>query len=162
MPTSYTIKATNRKDAVDAVAGKGDANSLKALIVRTVELAAATAAGSTVYFGTIPSNARLTGSSHVYWDDLSTAGAPTLDLGLGAVNANITDDPDAISNGHALATASSASAITGIENIGLPAWDFVNGQTSDPKGELEVYGTVADAAHSTTGTITLELYGYID
>jgi hypothetical protein len=38
----------------------------------------------------------------------------------------------------------------------------VNGQTADPGGLLDVYVTVKDAATTATGTVTVELYGYID
>lgn len=162
MPTTYTKKATERKANTGLVVGKGEAGSLKVLLCSTVELAAATAAGSTVKFGTIPSNARITGMSKVYWDDLTTAGSPTLDIGLGAVDANVTDDPDALTDGLDISSAGSDEVVKDISNYGLPAWDYVNGVTSDPGGELEVYGTVADAAHTTTGTVTVELLGYLD
>ena len=160
---TFTNKATARKAATDAIVGKGDAGSLKVLLSATIELAAATA-NDTISFGRISSNARIAGISRVYWDDCDSAGAPTLDMGLGSVDSNITSDPDAFSNGHDLATATPAGAalIGDIVNFGLPAWDFVNGQTTDPKGELEVYGSVVDADTNTTGTITVEVYGYLD
>ena len=161
--TTYTVKATNRKDAVDAVPGKGDANTLKVLVSRTIELAAQ-ASGATIFFGRIPSNVRLSGTSRGYWDDLATSGSPTLDIGLASVGSNITTDPDALSNGHVI----TAADITGepvidlIADFGLPAWDFVNGQTTDPTGQLDVFGTIKDAATNATGTITIEVYGWTD
>lgn len=160
---TYTNVATNRSAAVDAVIGKGDSGNLKKLLTRTIELAAS-ASGVTVNFGSIASNARISSISRVYWDDLATSGSPTLDIGLGSVDSNITSDPDALSNGHALTTATNAGAsvITDPANAGLPAWDFVSGQTTDPKGQLDVYGTIKDAATTQTGTITVELFGYLD
>lgn len=161
---TYTQKATERKASTGLVTGKGDANGLKMLVSSTVEIPAS-ASGSTVKFGRIPSNARLSGISRVYWDDLSTTGSPTLDIGLASVNANITSDPDALSNGHVITAADveGAPALGDCANFGLPAWDLVNGQTTDPGGELDVYGSIVDAATAgLTGTVTLELFGYLD
>ena len=160
---TYDNVATERRPQAGTVAGKGDAHNVKTLITATIELAT-TASGQTIKFGRIPSNARLSGRGRVYWDDLATSGSPTLDMGLGSVGSNITSDPDALSNGHALSTADAEGVpiVGDIANIGLPAWDFVNGQASDPKGELEVYGTIKDATTNATGTVTVELYGYLD
>lgn len=161
---TYTVKATDRRNDTGLVPGKGEGSSLKLLCTRTTELAADTASESTIFFGRIPSNARISSISRVYWDDLATAGSPTLDIGLASVNANITSDPDALSNGHDLATATNggASVITDPANSGLPAWDFVNGVTSDPGGELDIYGSIADASTTQAGTISIEVFGYID
>lgn len=160
---TYSSKATERRASPGIVPGKGDANSIKMLCSATVELASS-ATDTTIKFGRIPSGARISGRSRVYFDDLATAGAPTLDLGLASVDSNITSDPDALSNGHTLATADAEGAmlVGDIVNIGLPAWDFVNGQTSDPGGELDVYGSIADASTTSTGTITVEVLGWID
>lgn len=160
---TYSQKATDRKGASGLVTGKGDAHSLKALVVATVELASV-ASGTTVKFGRIPSNARLSGLSRVYWDDLTTTGSPTLDIGLASVSANITNDPDALSNGHAVSSADAegATAVTDVANYGKRAWEFVNGQSTDPGGQLDVYGSIVDAATVGTGTVTLELLGYFD
>lgn len=153
--------ATQRRSADNlVVGGPGDAYSVKNLCA-TVELAAASS-GDTVTFGRIPSNARLLGSSKIYSDDLATSGSPTLDLGLINVDSNITDDPDAINDGIDVTSAVDANAIKDIANIGLPAWDFVNGQSSDPNGEFIVRGVIKDAATTQTGTITLDLYYVVD
>jgi hypothetical protein len=154
--------ATQRRSADNlVVGGPGDAYSVKNLAA-TVELAASSA-GTTVTFGRIPSNARILGSTRLYNDDLASTGSPTLDLGLINVDSNITDDPDAIGNGFALSSAGSdVVAISDVANIGLPAWDFVNAQTSDPGGEFIVRGVVADAATTATGTITLDMYYVVD
>ena len=161
---TFTNKATIRRASPGIVAGKGDANSLKMLASGTVELAPS-ASGVTVTFGRIPSNARLSGFSRIYWDDLTTTGSPTIDLGLGSVNANVTNDPDALSNGHDVTSADAGGepAIDEIANLGLPAWDFVASVTTDPGGELEVYASVKDAATAgLTATLTVEIYGYLD
>jgi hypothetical protein len=163
MPSTYTQKATERKAAKGVSVGHGLSSSVKELLCSTVELAATTAAGATVKFGKIPSNARISGLSRVYWDDLSSLSA-TLALGFGAVNANITDDDDCLSDAHDLGTATSAGAsvVADKANVGKAAWEFVSGQTSDPGGELEVYGTVEGAANTIAGTLSVELLGYVD
>lgn len=153
--------ATQRRSANNLAAGNGISYSVKNLTA-TVELAAS-ASGTTVTFGRIPSNARILSVSKVYWDDLATSGSPTLDIGLINVDSNITDDPDALNDGLALSSASTGSAVVkDIANSGLPAWDHVNGQTSDPGGELIVRGVVKDAATNATGTITLDLLYVVD
>lgn len=161
---SYTVRATNKKDAVDAVPGKGDANTLRVLACRTIELAAQSS-GATIFFGRIPSNARLSiFPSRVYWDDLATSGSPTLDIGLASVNANITSDPNALSEGHDVTSADATGepVIDDVSKIGKYAWEFVNGQTTDPGGQLDIYGSIVDAATTQTATVSIEVYGYTD
>jgi len=159
---TYTTVATERRASPGVIPGKGDAHSLKVLCSATVELAAAAASGTTYKFGRIPSNARISGLSKIYWDDLTTTGSPTFDLGLASVDANVTSDPDALSNGHDVTSASSAAALTAIANYGLPAWDLVASVTADPGGELDVYGSLVDAAIAGGGTVTVEILGYLD
>ena len=147
--------ATQRRNTNNLAVGVGDAYSVKNLSA-TVELAAS-ASGDTITFGRIPTSARILGSSRIYADDLATSGSPTFDLGLVAVDGNITSDPDAINDGIALSSAADTAAIKDFANVGLPAWDFVNGQSSDPGGEFVVQGVVKDAATTATGTGTLDL-----
>jgi hypothetical protein len=159
---TYTNDATERKASAGLAPGKGDAQNVKALICSTIELAAS-ASGATVKLGTIPSNARLLPTGLIYNDDLATSGSPTLDLGLGSVDSNVTSDPDAINNGIALSSATTTTTVMAdAANAGKRAWEFVNGQTTDPGGLLDVYLSVKDAATTATGTITVELYGYFD
>jgi len=160
---SYSKTATERKASSGLTVGPGSANALYCL-TSVVEVAANTAAGATHKFMRIPSNARISNLSRVYWDDLSTSGSPTLDMGLASVNANITSDPDAFSEGHDVTSADTSGEplLDRFEEAGDYAWDFVNGQTTDPGGELDVYGSLVDAANSATGTITVELYVYFD
>lgn len=159
---SYSSVATERRANPGITPGKGDANNVRKLVCSTIELSGS-ASGTTVKFGRIPSNARLLPTGLIYNDDLATAGSPTLDIGLASVDANITSDPDAINNGLALSSATTTTTIMADPvNAGKQAWEFVNGQTTDPGGELDVYGTVADASTTTAGTITVELYGYFD
>lgn len=153
--------ATERRASAGVVAGKGDAANVKVLL-STVELASTTS-GGTIDFGDIPADARIVGgASTVYWDDLATSGSPTLDLGLAAVDGNITSDPDALNDGLDVTSASSASVVKDKANYGLPAWDYVNGQSEDPGGALTVQGQVKDAPTNATGTVTLELLYYMD
>lgn len=155
--------ATQRRGSNWLSAGKGDGYNVKNLCA-TVELAAS-ASGTTIDFGYIPSNARILPSSRLYNDDLATSGSPTLDIGLAAVDGNLANanDPDAIGNGFALSSAGSdVVIISDVANAGLPAWDFVASETTDPGGNLKVYGSVKDAATTATGTVTLDLYYTID
>lgn len=154
--------ATERRAKGGLVAGKGDAANVKAL-VSTIELASTTS-GGTIDFGDIPADARISGLSTVYWDDLATSGSPTLDLGLVAVDGNLVnaDDPDALSDGHDVTTAGSGDVIGDKANFGLPAWDFVASESEDPGGALTVQGQIKDAPTNATGTVTLELLYYMD
>ena len=159
---SYTNDATERKANSGLVPGKGESGNVKALICSTIELAAS-ASGVTVKLGRIPANARILPTGLIYNDDLATSGSPTLDIGLGSVNSNVTSDPDAINNGIALSSATTTTTVMAdAANAGKRAWEFVSGQTTDPGGELDVYVSVKDAATTATGTVTVELYGYFD
>lgn len=157
--------ATERRSHLLSPTSHGGAYSTKNLTA-TVEVTVATSTGDTIVWGYIPSNARLLGSSRLYWDDMATAGSPTMDLGLGAVRGNLVnaDDVDALSNGHDMATATptGAGAVSPIENFGVPAWDLVASETVDPGGALKVFGTMLDAVTTQTGTATLELYYVVD
>lgn len=125
---------------------------------RTIEITAAAEVNSTYVMGYIPANARILGQSEIAWDDVASSGAPTLDIGLAAVDGNITSDPDALNDGLDCAGgAGSARVVKNIANYGKKAWQYVNGQTTEPKGDLAVYVTLADAAANTGGTVTVEL-----
>lgn len=153
--------ATQRRAYTGVSVGKGESSDVKSL-VSTLELAGS-ASGQTINFGQIPSNARIVGGvSNLYWDDLATSGAPTIDLGLENIDSNITDDPDALNDGLDVTSAGSASVVKDKADYGLPAWDYVNGQSEDPGGSFTVLGTVKDAATNATGTVTLELLYYLD
>ena len=161
---TYDMVATERKSATGLVTGKGEAGTLKVLLTSVVEVPASNSS-STINFGRIPSNVRLSNLSRIYWDDLSTTGSPTIDIGLASVDANITSDPDALSAGHVVTAADvdGEPLLDLFEKSGDFAWDFVNGQTTDPGGSLDVYGTIEDnATAGLTGTVMVELYGYLD
>ena len=155
--------ATERRSSLLNATSHGGAYTVKNLTA-TIELAAQATFPHTITFGYIPSNARLMGSSMLYWDDLATA-TTTFDLGLGAVDGNLVnaDDPNCLSDGNDVTSASTGSvAITAFADYGNEAWDFVASETSDPGGNLRVYGTVADALTTGTGTITLSLDYVVD
>lgn len=157
------VNATQRRGADWLSAGKGDGGNVKSLCA-TYELAGS-ASGTTITFGYIPSNARILPSSALYTDDLATSGSPTLDIGLGAVNGNLanSDDPDAIGNGFDVTSAIAGSSVfSDIANAGLPAWDLVASETTDPGGDLKVYATVKDAATNAAGTVTVQIDYVID
>lgn len=160
---TYTSRATEKRASPGIIPGKGDANNLKCLVTSVIELAGS-ASGSTVYFGRIPSNARISNLSRIYWDDLATSGSPTFDVGLASVDSNVTSDPDALSNGHVVTSADTSGEplLSLFADSGKRAWELVSGVTSDPGGSLDLYGSVKDAATNATGTIMVELYGWLD
>lgn len=158
---TYTYNATVRRTNTDVVTGNGSA--YKAIVhTATIELAAS-ASGSTVKIGRFPSNARIALHSDMYWDDLATSGSPTLDIGVGPVDSNITADPDALNDGlNASSAAASARVVKDIANVGKQLWEYVSGQAIDPKGMLDVYVSVKDAATNATGTISTEILYVVD
>jgi hypothetical protein len=123
------------------------------------EVTAGDSATSTYRLCRLPSNARLLGSSHISWDDLASTGAPTIDLGVVNVTdeTRITDDPDGINDGlDAASAAAQTTIIKSIDNYGKKLYEFVSGQTSDPKGDLEIMLSIVDADVNTGGTIVAQ------
>lgn len=164
MMTTFTLTATERRANALNAASHGGAYNTKALVA-TVEVAASTTVGRTILFGHIPSNARPMMISKLYSDDLATSGSPTLDIGLANVKGNLAnaDDPDALTNAIAISSAvTGANLIADIANAGLEAWDYVASETSDPGGELAVYGSLVDAPVNAAGTITIEMLYTVD
>ncbi len=159
---TYTNKATQRRSVpIGTVQGKGEAYR-PFIHTSTIELAGS-ASGTTILLGRFPSNARIALHSAVYWDDLATTGSPTLDIGIGPVNGNVTADPDALNDGLNLSSAASSSRVVkDVANVGKRLWEYVNGQTTDPGGELDIYLSVVDAATTATATISAELSLYMD
>lgn len=127
---------------------------------RTVEVTAAATQASTYDFGYVPTGARILGISRVSWDDLTGAGAPTLSMGLFAVNANVTSLSTALNSGLTLTNATTANAlIADIANYGQQAWKLTTSPaTTDPGGTLLVRGTIAAADCDAGGTITVECF----
>lgn len=157
---SYTLKATVRRSNV-ATIGSGEAGNLK--VVAATKSVTARTAGNTMKMLRLPSNARISGLSHVAWDDLASTGSPTLDIGVGSVDSNITSDADALNDGLDLATAAgTAKVVKDHANYGKQLWEFVSGLTADPGGELDIYVSFVDANTNTTGDVTLEIAYTLD
>lgn len=156
---TYTNTASLRANN-PAVAGHGDAGVPK-IFSSTHELAAS-ASGTTIKLGRVQSSARIALSSEVHWDDLASSGSPTLDIGFGSVDSNITSDPDALNDGLDISAAGSSRVVKDLTDVGKEAWEFVNGLTEDPGGMLDIYASVADAATNVAGTVTAEIVYYLD
>lgn len=130
----------------------------------TIEVGATDSINSTYLMARLPSNARLLAASRIYTDDLASSGAPTLDIGVFNLSGQsaITNDDDAINNGIDAATVTDAAFISGIENYGKKLYEYVSGQTEDPKGDLDITLTLKDAAVNVGGTITVEIFYTLD
>lgn len=128
--------------------------------IDTVEVNSAASATSTYLMHRLPSNARIMPGSKIMLDDLASAGAPTIDIGV--FGNQITDDDDALNDGIDAATAGESAMVKDIANWGLPLWDYVNGQTEDPGGLLDIKLTLKDADVNVGGTITSIVFYTID
>lgn len=132
------------------------------------EVTAGDSATSTYRLIRLPSNAVIFGASNYSIDDLASTGAPTIDFGVGnatdrPASISITEDPDAINDGIDAATAATRQPlIKTIDNYGKQLWEFVNGLTVDPKGDLEIYMSIVDADVNSGGTVAVELFYAFD
>lgn len=160
---TYTLKADLRRDA-DMPVGKGEACNAK-VICATKSVTARTA-GHTMKMIRLPSNARISGLSQVYWDDLANTGSPTLDIGVAPVEdaANaVTADPDALNDGLDIAAAAgSARIVKDHANYGKKLWEYVSGLTADPNMLMDIYVSFVDANTNVTGDVTLEVVYTLD
>ncbi len=128
----------------------------------TVEVTAAASATSDYLLARLPASAILLPGSKIHYDDLASTGSPTVDVGLFNVGSNITDDIDAIAAGIDVTAAGSTSLVSDVTTFAKKLWEYVNGQTTDPQGQLDIKASILDAATNTGGTITIELYYTID
>lgn len=129
------------------------------VLTATVEVTAAASANSVYEMMRIPANARIVYPSTLAFDDLASSGSPTLDIGLRAVDSNITTDADALNDGiNCSSDAGTANVVKDIANYGKKAWEYVSGQTASPGGLLEVIVSLVDADANTGGTLTMTLY----
>lgn len=137
--------------------------------IATIEVPAS-ASGTTIDLGRIPSNARVMSSSRLFWDDMATSGSPTLSVGLRPVNNNSATTLETAFNSalalSAVSTVNVGSLLIGDPSkIGQRAWEIL-GLASDPGGLLNVYATIKGAP--TVGvslmpaTLTLDLQYKID
>tara|TARA_R100001530_G_scaffold95823_1_gene66669 strand:- start:31 stop:540 length:510 start_codon:yes stop_codon:yes gene_type:complete len=126
----------------------------------TVEVGAADTASSTYLMARLPSNALILPQSTVYWDDLTTTGSPTVDVGVYNMSgkSDFTDDPDALSNGHDVTSAGSGALITqgaSISSYGIPLWDHIASVTTDPKTDVDIKLKLVDANVVGGGTMSV-------
>ena len=124
--------------------------------VATVEVTAAASATSTYDFFAIPSDAIIR-SIHIRTDDLASTGSPTVDLGLFHDDLANDGDDNALLDGVDVTAAVDSITYAPIANPNQRAWEYVNGQTTDPNQDLMVRATIQDAATNTGGTMTLEI-----
>lgn len=122
--------------------------------VGTVETGATDAVGTIYTLARIPANARILGQSVLHYDALGTGAK--LEVGLAAVNGNITGDVDCLMASTAVSTAGSTNLPGDIANYGSAAWDLA-GETADPGGEVDVQAQVT-VVLAAAGTVTLEIY----
>lgn len=127
--------------------------------VETVETGAADSGTSTYHMARLPSSVRIFGSSVISHDALgSTTTAMEIGLFNTSSRTDITDDPDALNSAIVTSTAGTKAFLSDRSVWGKRLWEYVNGQTVDPKCDLDVKLTL-DAVHlsSGAGTITVEI-----
>lgn len=146
------------------LADPGEGGGIVRYWCETVEVGSADSATSTYLMAQLPSNARILGTSRAYWDDLASTGSPTLDIGIFPIRTgDFTSDDDALRADLDVATAGTGtSLIADVANYGKRLWEFINGQTTDPKCDCYIYGTLKDAAVNVGGTVTFEIFYSID
>lgn len=164
--TSYGSRIMSSLTSTPAVlADPGEGGGRTRKWVETVETGAADSATSTYLMARLPSNARIFGGSKLAHDAL---GATTAALGIGiyktSTKQSMTDDADALNTGIVASTAGTKEFIADKANWGKRLWEFVNGQTVDPGGLLDVKVVIEGAVHlsSGAGTITAEIEFAID
>lgn len=155
---------TNLESTPVVLGDPGIGNAAVRTWVETVEVGAADSATSTYLMARLPSNARILGQSRIYTDDLASAGAPTLDIGVFNLSGKsvITDDPDALNDGIDAATVTDTAVIKDIANYGKRLWEHVASQTTDPLGDLDIKVSLVDADVNVGGTMTIELFYTLD
>jgi hypothetical protein len=131
--------------------------------IETVEVGAADTASSTYLMARLPSNCIILPASTLYWDDLTTTGSPTVDVGVYNMSgkSDFTDDPDALSNGHDVTSAGSAGLLTAgasVSSYGIPLWDQIASVTTDPKTDVDIKLKLVDAAVAGGGTMSVVIY----
>lgn len=134
--------------------------------VDTVEVGSADSATSTYSLARLPTNAVILPQSQVVWDDLASAGSPTIDIGLFAADSQteITDDDDAINDGldaAAVRTVATGDFIKDPADIGKRVYELL-GLSTDPGGRVDVKLTLKDADVNAGGTVSLALFYSVD
>ena len=122
----------------------------------TVEVSAAASVSSSYTLAYVPSGARLSGASRLYWDDMATSGSPTLDIGLSGPS--FTYDDDKLNDGLDLATVNTTTGtrvIKDIVDMYKPLW-LIAGLSADPDEVWTIKGVIRDAAVVAGGTLSGE------
>jgi hypothetical protein len=134
-----------------ALADPGEGGGEVLSWTETVSAGAADSTGSLYVMARLPSNARLLGQSTINWDQLGSTTAK-LDVGVYKTSSkqSMTDDPDAINDGLVVSSAGSAALVKDHANYGKRLWEYINGQTVDPGGQLDVKIALTDA-HLSSG-----------
>lgn len=125
----------------------------------TMTVGSSDSATSTYTFFKIPSNAIILSNSLFESDDLASTGSPTMDIGVKPVitNSAVTADPDLLNDGIDVATAAvSRKLLKNLTKANQQVWELL-GLSEDPKEELYLYVTLADAAVNVGGKIHVEL-----
>ena len=119
----------------------------------TVELATAASDTSTYHIAHLPSNARISGASHVSWDDQASTGAPVLEIGTFGVSGG-SIDVDSFNTGLDLAAAGiRVGMFAEIADYGKYLWEIA-GESSDPGDFIDIKLTLDDADVNAGGTIS--------
>jgi|TARA_Y100000310_G_scaffold250498_1_gene256731 hypothetical protein len=150
-------------DVPKSLADPGQAGGNVRCWIETVEVGAADTVASTYSMARLPSNAIILPASTLYWDDLTTTGSPTVDVGVYNLSgkSDFTDDADALSNGHDVSSAGSGALITqgaSISSYGQPLWDHIGSVTTDPKTDVDIKCVLADANVVGGGTMSVVIY----
>lgn len=120
----------------------------------TVEITAGDSIGSTYYLAKLPSNCRIEPGSKIYFDAIGTGA--TLDIG----DAN---SVDALATDIDIAAAGSANVLEAVDiaDYGKYLWELL-GYEKDPGGQIDLTFTLAGAAATNSGTLTLALLYIVD
>ncbi len=161
LTTNYGSRImTGLTSANVALADPGEAGGRVKVWVETVEPAAADSTSSTYLMSRLPSNVRILGQSVISHDTLGSTTA-TFDIGVynTSSRSDITNDADAINDGIVCSTSGTKDFIKDRANWGKRLYEFVNGQTTDPKCDLDIKLIIADTDLSSgAGTVTCEIY----
>jgi hypothetical protein len=147
-----------------SLADPGEGGGRMRVWCESVVTGAADTTTSTYHMARLPSNARIMGSSLIAHDAL---GSTTTKIHVGVYNPSgrnvITDDVDAINTAIVASTSGTKDFVKDPANIGKRLWEFVNGQTTDPKGMLDVKLALYDANLSSgSGDVTVEIVYSLD
>jgi len=132
--------------SIKTVPGLGVFGSLKEQSRHGI-VSAGASAGSTYFCFRLPSNTRISGNIARWKGDGTSwsTSAYTVNLGIFGIDGNITDDDDAFQSVTTTGGANFSTdtiVINDSANYGKELWEFVNGQTEDPGGFLEIVVTL--------------------